>query len=329
MKLGIIGSGMITQEFLQIASTIEGLEVVAICATPASEVKLQTLCKEHRIPQYYMDAQKIINDDEVDTIYVATPNHLHYSFCKQAMLARKHVICEKPFTTNSSEAKELVNLAEKQQVILIEAVTTHYLPNMLKIKELLSLLGNVKIVSANFSQYSSRYDAFKQGSILPAFNPAMSGGALMDLNIYNINFVVALFGKPSRVLYTANVERGIDTSGILTLDYKKFQCVCIGAKDCKAPISTTIQGDKGYITMNSPVSIIENFTLVLNNEAKEEIYNYNANQHRMYHEFIEFVRIIDAKDFTFARKMLEISAITMEIQTEARKQAGVIFPADT
>ncbi|MFR2502999.1 MAG: hypothetical protein ACLS85_11090 [Coprobacillus cateniformis] len=124
---------------------------------------------------------------------------------------------------------------------MVEAVSTQYLPNTLKIKELLPTLGQIKIVSANYSQYSSRYDAFKAGEVLPAFNPAMSGGALMDLNIYNINLVVALFGKPLNVNYEANIQRGIDTSGILTLDYDSFKCVCIGAKDCKAPVATNIQ----------------------------------------------------------------------------------------
>ena len=97
-------------------------------------------------------------------------------------------------------------------------------------------------MNINYSQYSSRYDAFKRGEIAPAFNPEMGGGALRDLNIYNIHLLVGLFGKPHRVEYLPNVERGVDTSGILVLDYGNFKAVAIGAKDCSAEIRSTIQG---------------------------------------------------------------------------------------
>lgn len=125
-------------------------------------------------------------------------------------------------------------------MIIVEAVTTRYIPNTLKIKEMFPQLGDIKIVTANYSQYSSRYDALKKGEVLPAFNQDMSGGALMDLNIYNINLMVTLFGTPKSVNYQANIKKGIDTSGILTLDYDSFKCVCIAAKDCKDPICPTI-----------------------------------------------------------------------------------------
>jgi len=217
---------------------------------------------------------------------------------------------------------------------MVEAVSTQYLPNTLKIKELLPTLGQIKIVSANYSQYSSRYDAFKAGEVLPAFNPAMSGGALMDLNIYNINLVVALFGKPLNVNYEANIQRGIDTSGILTLDYDSFKCVCIGAKDCKAPVATNIQGDAGCITISTPANSLNGFKVLMNKGSAKQMNNegdevsYNNDKHRMYHEFVEFVKMIDEKDFTRAKKMQEISLITIEIATKARQSAGIEFAAD-
>lgn len=90
---------------------------------------------------------------------------------------------------------------------MLEAITNQYLSNMTFIKEHLDQLGDIKIVECNYSQYSSRYDAFKRGDIAPAFNPKMGGGALRDLNIYNIHFVVGLFGRPKTVQYLANVEK--------------------------------------------------------------------------------------------------------------------------
>lgn len=333
MRVGIIGAGMIVSEFLTFAPNIEGLEITAICATPQGEEKVKRLCESYNISSYYIDADDMLKDEMVDVVYIAVPNHLHYYFCKKAIIANKHVICEKPFTSNLKGLEHLVFLAKEKNVILLEAVSTLYLPNTLQIKQTLKELGNIKIISANYSQYSSRYDAFKNGNILPAFNPNMSGGALIDLNIYNINFVVYLFGRPNHINYQANIEKGIDTSGVLTLDYGTFKCVCIGAKDCKAPTNTTIQGDKGCINISTPVNRLEGYTVLLNNEnitkqSTVSIYDYNQGKHRMYHEFVAFKEMIDDNKYKEAREMLEVSLVTMEIQTMARKNAGIIFASD-
>lgn len=336
MKVGIIGAGMIVHDFLGFASEVANMELVALCATPGEEEKIMELCKKHNIPNHYTDVDAMLANQEVEVAYVAVPNHLHYSMCKKAMEQKKHVICEKPFTSNSKELEDLIRIANEQKVILVEAVSTQYLPNTLKIKETIKQLGNIKIVSANYSQYSSRYDAFKQGNVMPAFNPAMSGGALMDLNIYNINFVVALFGKPLHVDYQANVEKGIDTSGILTLDYGSFKCVCIAAKDCKAPIATNIQGDQGCITITTPANSLDGYTVLMNDQSKAKqmsdaggnTFNYNQGKHRMYHEFVEFVKMIDGKDYQRAKQMLAISEVAIAIVTKARQSANVVFDAD-
>lgn len=336
MKVGIIGAGMIVHDFLNFAHEVEGMELVALCATPSEEEKIKEMCKEHNIPKHYIDIDEILKDEDVEVAYVAVPNHLHYAFCKKAMEAGKDVICEKPFTSNSDELEDLVKIAKERHVIMVEAVSTQYLPNTLKIKETLKDLGNIKIVSANYSQYSSRYDAFKAGNVMPAFNPEMSGGALMDLNIYNINFVVALFGKPKHVNYEANIEKGIDTSGILTLDYGTFKCVCIAAKDCKAPVTTNVQGDQGCITIDTPVNNLNGYKVLMNDREKAkqmsanggDTFNYNNGKHRMYHEFVEFVKMIHDRDFERANKMQDISLIAIDIVTKARQSAGVVFAAD-
>ena len=336
MRVGIIGAGMIVSDFLNFAHEVEGMKLEALCATPSEEDKVKELCGKYGIPKYYTDVNEMLKDDEIDVAYVAVPNHLHYIFCKKAMEANKHVICEKPFTSNSNEAKDLINLAKEKNLIILEAVSTRYLPNTLSIKDKLKELGDIKIVSANYSQYSSRYDAFKKGDVMPAFNPEMSGGALMDLNIYNINLMVTLFGEPKNVDYQANIEKGIDTSGILTLDYGTFKGVCIAAKDCKAPVSTNIQGDKGCINITTPVNSLSNFTVLMNSASQArqmsanggDTFNYNGGKHRMYHEFVEFVKVIDNKDYDKAKEMLDISLITMDIQTKAREKAGIVFAAD-
>lgn len=334
MRLGVIGAGKIVNDFLKVYREIEGMQFVSIADLPIAEERLKEICSVHQVSEYYLDAAEMIRNADIDTVYVAVPNSLHFELCKLALENHKHVICEKPFTSNYKEALQLSALAKQNDLVLVEAVTTHYLPNVLKIKEMLPKLGDVKIVYTNYSQYSSRYDSFRNGIILPAFDPKMSGGALMDLNIYNVNFLVNLFGRPQKIEYYANVERGIDTSGILILDYGSFKAVSIGAKDCSAPVTCSIQGNKGCITTTSPVNILSGFKYystesrqkVLADSANED--NYNGDKHRMYFEFAEFERMIREHDMVKAGKALEISLTVSEIQTRAREFAGVRFPAD-
>ncbi|MDU5336745.1 Gfo/Idh/MocA family oxidoreductase [Enterococcus sp.] len=328
MKVGLLGAGMIVHDLLSFANEVADMELEAICATPDEETVIQKLAEEHGIKNCYTDFEAMLENPEIDTIYVGVPNHLHYTFTKKALLADKHVICEKPFTSNYLEAVELAKLAQERNLITLEAVSTRFLPNVLKIKELLPTLGEIKIVSANYSQYSSRYDAFKQGVVQPAFDPEKSGGALMDLNIYNINLMVTLFGATDKVNYQANIQKGIDTSGILNLDYGDFKAVCIAAKDCKAPIVTSIQGDKGCIVIEDSANVVAKFKVLMNDSATEQVYELNQGKHRMYHEFVVFRDIIDNRKIEVANELMNVSLETMKIQTQARKTAEVIFPAD-
>lgn len=245
MKLGIVGAGMIVKDFFRFIHDVDGVELIGIAATSNEVDVVKKMAQEEHIKYYHTCYEELLENQEVEVVYVATPNHLHYQMCKQALRAHKHVICEKPFTSNIEELRELDQIAQQENLILLEAISTQYLPNVLEIKKQLKEVGNVKIVTANYSQYSSRYNAFKEGEILPAFDYKKSGGALMDLNIYNIHLMVALFGEPLDIQYKANVQRGIDTSGLIVLDYGTFKAVLIGAKDCKAPLSTTIKGIKG------------------------------------------------------------------------------------
>ena len=327
MKVGILGAGMIVHDMLSFIHDVKGVDLVGICALPFEKEKIDALAKEHHILKTYVDYDMMLENEDIEVIYVAVNNHLHYEMCMKALQAHKHVICEKPFTSHIKELEKLHAYAKQENLILLEAISTQYLPNVLKIKELLKEVGNVKIVSANYSQYSSRYNAFQEGNILPAFDYTKSGGALMDLNIYNIHFLVALFGEPKDVKYQANIEKGIDTSGIITLDYGSFKAVLIGAKDCKAPIMTSVQGDKGCIVLDTPVNNASSFQL-LKNDKTQTTFDEQHGTHRMYFEFVEFVKIIDEKDYQRAEDMMEKSLIAMRIATKARESAGVVFASD-
>lgn len=326
MKLGIIGAGMIVNDFLTITSNLKDLELEAIFGRKNNEKTMKELKNKYKIKNIFFNYNELLNSD-VDTVYIALPNNLHFEFSKIALEANKNVIVEKPMTSNYEEALSLSNLAREKNLFIFEAITNQYLPNYKKIKELLPSLGEIKIVQCNYSQYSRRYDSFKAGSVLPAFDPNFSGGALMDLNIYNLHYVIGLFGKPKNVEYYPNMEKGIDTSGILMLDYENFKCVCIGAKDCKAPIANNIQGDKGCIYQDTPANVCEKFQLLMN-DGTSKLINENNYEHRMVNEFIEFIDMIKNNNLAKCYEMLEHSLIVSEVQTIARKKGGIIFPAD-
>ncbi|MDD8048984.1 MAG: Gfo/Idh/MocA family oxidoreductase [Thomasclavelia sp.] len=325
MKLGILGTGMIVQDLMN-TFDILGIEDATILATESTIDLAKEMISKHKISGYTLDYDELL-DSDVDTIYVALPNFLHYSFAKKALLKGKHVIIEKPITANSKELKDLITIAKKQNKIILEAMNIPYIPVFKGIQKDIGKVGKIKIVSMNYSQYSSRYNAFKQGQILPVFDYHKAGGALMDINVYNLSTVVNLFGQPKEVNYEANIEKGIDTSGILTLDYGTFKAVCIGAKDCQAPVVNTIQGDEGFIKITTPMSQSVEYEVSSNKGDKETI-KVEDPKHRLYYEFIEFNRIINELDFITANKMLDNSLIVSKVMETARKQVNVIFDND-
>ncbi len=326
MKLGIVGTGMIIRDFLSVTPHLKETELTAICGTKSKESEIEELSEKYNIPNQFIRYDEFLKST-IDTVYLGVPNHLHFQYAKEALESGKNVIVEKPFVSNYKEALILSELVREKQLLLIEAITTLYLPNYNKIKELLPELGNIKIVQCNYSQYSQRYDRFMEGKVLPSFDPKSSGGALMDLNIYNIHFVMGLFGKPENIEYFPNIERGIDTSGILILEYEKFKCVCIGAKDCKAPNAINIQGDKGCIHQSSPANICKDFEILMNDGTGSSV-NENNYDHRMINEFLEFEDMIRHNNLEKCWEMLNHSLAVIEVQTIARKRAGIVFQAD-
>ncbi len=316
MKLALVGTGMIVKEVLPVLKEIKSIDLMAIVSTPRSLEIAEALADAFGIQQASCQLAEVLKNEEVDTVYVATPNHLHFEVAKQALEAGKHVICEKPFTMTAKELDTLSSIARAKQLILLEAITNQYLPNTQFIKEHLTELGDIKLVECNYSQYSSRYDAFQRGEIAPAFDPKKGGGALRDLNIYNIHLLVGLFGKPKTVQYLANMERQVDTSGVLLMDYERFKAVCIGAKDCSAEIVSTIQGNKGFLSVLGAPNAVPELLLAIRGEQARTV-NLNHSSHRMYDEFVAFSDIISNKDMERAEQALEHSKAVMAVLEQA------------
>ena len=245
MKVGIVGNGMI------VPIAIEAMQRGEIAVTALwcrNELKGKPIVEKYQILHQHTDYQAFLMDQSFDTVYIGLTNVLHYQYAKDAIVVGKHVIVEKPFTVTVAEAKELQVLAVKHECMLFEAILSRYSKNYERLKDELPKIGNIKLIQANFSKYSSRYDEFRKGIVTPTFDKAHAGGALMDLNVYNIHFVVGLFGMPKNVQYYPNLaENGVDTSGILMMEYPNFQAVCTAAKDSTSDPFVIIQGEEGTI----------------------------------------------------------------------------------
>lgn len=266
MNIGILGTGSIARTMAAEFAKVPAFRCEAVCSR--QQATGEALAQQFGIPKVYTDYDAMLADPDIELVYIATPNSLHYAQTKAALLAGKNVLCEKPFVPTVAEADELIALAKEKHLFLFEAITTAHHPNYALVKQYLDDIGSLRIVSCTFCQYSSRYDAFMNGQTPPVFDPAYCGGALMDLNIYNIYFVVGLFGDPKAVHYYPNRHaNGIDTSGILILEYPDFVCQCTAAKDGSAHNSAQIIGTEGSILIEPGSSNCQK--LVVNRKGKE------------------------------------------------------------
>lgn len=316
MKLGILGTGYIVRELLPILHSLP-VEEAVLFSTERSAEKAAALTAEYGLNGSTTDYDALL-ESGIDTVYVGIPNDLHFDFTRRALRRGKNVIVEKPIVTAAAELDILHREARERGRFLFEAMTTHFLPAYIGLRAHVGLVGEVKIVSFNFSQYSSRYDAFKKGVIAPAFDPQHAGGALMDLNIYNIHALLGLFGAPRAAAYCPNIERGVDTSGLLTARYDGFQAALIAAKDCGAPVFSVIEGTKGYLTVDKPFNRMDSFRFT-DNAGHTENFDFGGDTHRMVWEFREFQRIMDAGDTAEAERLLEISREALTLVEDKRR----------
>ncbi len=323
MRLGIIGTGWIVKDFLPELVKMEGLEIVSIMGSPNGFEKAEALAEEYGIPKAVHDLDELCGTG-IDTVYVAVPNNLHYLYCRSAMELGMNVIVEKPMTDDAGEAESLAMLAHKKKLFLFEAITTIYMDSYKKIREWLPRIGEIKLVQSRFCSYSSRYDNFKKGIIAPAFDPKKSGGVLMDLNVYNIHYVMGLFGKPESISYYPNMERNIDTSGVLMMLYPDFLAVCTAAKDCNGDSGGVIQGTDGFIRTSIAPNAVGDAVLQLRDGTAETFHEEYAGR-RSIPEFTQFIRAVREKDYEFCYAQLVKSLEVNEVLNRARIQAGIRF----
>lgn len=315
MKIGIVGNGMIVGMFLHDAALVDGAEIVSLCVRLHSLEKGQKIAEEHHIPLVETDYDTFLKNEEIEAVYVGIANLVHYEYARKALEAGKHVILEKPFTVTGAEARELAAIAKEKNLFLWEAFIIPYLPVYATVKDAVSKVGNVKLIQSNFSKISSRYAQYLNGVILPAFDLSLAGGALYDLNIYNLHFIVGLFGKPKAGhYYPTKGYNGVDTSGVAVLEYETFHAVCCAAKDSTSASGFVIQGDSGTLRGEGSVSTLSK--IAFSDKGGETILAEFDGKIKLSYELTEFIRQFESSDFKSCYEMLEHSVAVAEVVDE-------------
>ncbi len=325
MKLATIGSGKIVNMFLDAISHVEGITAYAVYSR--TQKSADELSRKFVIEKTYTSLDEMFNDPEIDVIYIASPNSFHYQQSKQALLANKHVICEKPLTSTMDELNELLEIAQERKLFFLEAIMTIHLPNFHALKKELKAIGEVKMVYANFLQYSSKMNAFKKGEVPNVFNPDFSGGALMDLNVYNLHFIIGLFGEPKNASYHPVVAyNGIDVSGVAVLEYQTFNAICSGAKNVQATNNAIIYGESKTITIQGETSIVPAIEV----QSADQVITINNQdiENKMVYEIEDFVEIITNKNYDEMNQLNIHSKKVYNILHKIRVQSNILFKAD-
>lgn len=321
IRIGTIGTGSIVKTILETIEKIDGIACEAVCSRGESTAR--TLAGQFHIAKTYTVLEDMLQDEDIDLIYAASPNSLHYEQTKRALLHGKNVICEKPFVPTLKEAMELVSLAKEKGLFLFEGITTLHQPGYQAVRNYLPLIGNLKMALATFCQYSSRYDALMAGQMPNVFNPAFAGGALMDINLYNIYFLAGLFGKPERLHYFAGLhENGVDTHGILIMRYPGLLCQCTASKDSWCENGVQLLGDKGYIHVTPGSSNCQTVRVVRKDMDDVCV---TQPQQPWYYEIQGLVKLISENDYDACYSLLDKTLEVVEILEAARKDAGLNF----
>ncbi|MDN4071398.1 Gfo/Idh/MocA family oxidoreductase [Paenibacillus vini] len=266
IKWGIMGTGWIAEKFAEdLAHVGNGEGLAAGSRTKESAAKF---AEKFGLPRAYGSYEELVNDPDVDAIYVATPHPYHRDNVLTALNAGKAVLCEKPFTVNSAELEQLISSAKQQNLFLMEAMWTRFLPPIVQVRKWLEegRIGEVKLVKAEFG---FRSDWNPQGRLL---NPQLGGGALLDAGIYPVSFASMIFGtEPEKVWSSADIgETGVDEKFSILLDYGKGRTATLnGAVRLDLTNDAYIHGTEGTIHIPSFLNATEAVLRVTGQEEEK------------------------------------------------------------
>ncbi len=327
IRFGVVGSNFVTDRMIEGGRMDPRFELVAVCSR--SRETGDAFALKHGIPEVYTSLDGMLGSGSVDAVYIATPNYVHAGQAIACMEAGKHVLCEKPMASNEREVSAMIESARVNDVVLMEAMLTTLSPAFRVLCDNLYRVGTVRRYFSSYCQYSSRYDALKEGRVANAFRPELSNGAVMDIGVYCLYPMVVLFGQPAGITASAmKLSTGVDGQGTVMARYDGFDAVVIYSKIADSVLPTEIQGESGTLTVdriNNPrrvTFIPHDRSLPAESLPVEPVGSF------YYYEVREFIDVIESGRRESEINSLECSLTTIRVIDGVRSQSGIVYPAD-
>lgn len=322
MKIGILGAGKISHSVVPAMLALDEIECCAVASRDYERAK--AFADQYGFQKAYGSYEQMLNDPEVELVYVATPHSHHYEHMKMCMEHGKAVLCEKAFTMNGIQARGIMEYAKEHGVFAAEAIWPRYMPSRKMINDVIDsgVIGKVNTLTANLSYVIHQVPRITE--------PALAGGALLDIGVYGINFALMHFGTDiDRVESSVQMTpSGVDGMETITIFYRDGRmAVLTHSIYARSDRKGIIHGDRGYIVVeniNNPQSISVFDTedrLVAHYDVPAQINGYE-------YQFAECVRAIEAGRIESWSMPLEDSVYVMELMDSLRKQWGIVYPQE-
>ena len=322
VRWGIIGTGKIANKFAQAVQNADGASLVAVASRTAESAK--AFSEKYNIPNALVGYETMATFEGVDAVYIGLPHTYHPVYAKLFMESGKHVLSEKPICINAHQLTQLQKIQKEKNVYLMEALWTRFLPAVLKLKEMLDdgIIGQVLEVSADFCYRKTDKES---GTV---YKQAYAGGSLLDVGIYGLNFASIVLGDDVKTVQSAvHTAYGIDERTHILLTYESGAIARISsAVALEKPEDAYIYGTGGYIHIPHFYAASE-FTVVTPAGKQEYSFPYKGNGFE--EEIEECNRCILSGKNQSAVMPLTQSEKMLQLMDTVRKQAGVVYDADT
>lgn len=268
VKLGIIGTNFVSSWLCEAARTLDTVSLAAVYSR--KEETGRVFADREGVAAVYTDLHAFLTSG-IEAVYIASPTYCHYEMAKKALTAGLHTLVEKPIVMREAELCELLSLAKEKGLVLMEAMRPEFDGSYEAVRDAVKTLGRIRHARFEFCQYSSRYDAFRQGEILNAFKREISGGALYDIGIYPLFWATALFERPNTVEASSTfLQNGFEGGGSILLGYDGFQVSVVYSKICSTVTPSVILGEEGALTLDK-LTQPETITVTRRGDEPKEI----------------------------------------------------------
>ncbi|KAF2822059.1 NAD(P)-binding protein [Ophiobolus disseminans] len=327
INFGIIGTNWITHSFIKGAQSTSKWNLAAVYSRKEETAKEFAARYEGQKIALYTSLSDLANDTNITTVYIASPNIMHYEQAKQMLSAGKNVIVEKPSCSTPDELDDLFKTAKEHGVTLIEAFRHIQEANFKILKNSIEKLGTIYGASITYAQYSSRYEKVLAGEVPNIFNLEMGGGALVDLGVYCVAAAIDLFGAPSDSQYfPVKIATGADGAGKLILMYPNFSVYLCHSKIYNSDTVNEIYGEKGTLVVPSITDVESVVWWDAKTKGREELAGGKEPvELNLKEEAAEFARVIEEGDREALSRYEKLSRDVLGVLWKARMDNGLVF----